>query len=211
MHDLSCIFEEKEKLRLHMKTVRGALCHPADSEAGARIVRRVTDLLESLGPIPESAVVALFYPIRMEADLFSHAGDLRTRGIRIALPRVFGDTLIFSEVGEDTGLAAGVFGIMEPLPGAGVIPVEEIHAICVPGLAFDHRGGRIGYGKGYYDHFLGAAKDGERPVLIGVGYDFQLVDRIPQCPGDIRMDYIVTPSGTRKTAGEFDTSSRQGG
>lgn len=191
----------KAEIRQRMKNMRSALQPPEDSDAGGRIVRRILELpeLRERDMPLQSPVIGLYSPIRMEADLISHAGLFRERGLRIALPRICGDTLVFSEVKDNTELRAGVFGILEPLPDAAPVLREELYIICVPGLAFDAAGGRLGYGRGYYDQYLQPSAGGRAPVLIGVGYDFQLLDSVPMEPHDKRLDYIITPSCTMYT------------
>ena len=63
-----------------------------------------------------------------------------------------------------------------------------IDVIIVPGLAFDHEGGRLGYGGGYYDHFLSANPDA---LKVGVAYDFQLIDYVPTQCHDVRIDKVI--------------------
>ncbi|HLD18604.1 MAG TPA: 5-formyltetrahydrofolate cyclo-ligase [Candidatus Nanoarchaeia archaeon] len=58
----------------------------------------------------------------------------------------------------------------------------------VPGIAFDEKGNRIGYGKGYYDKLL-ANSDATK---IGLAFDIQIVDEIPAESHDVQMDFIVT-------------------
>ena len=97
-------------------------------------------------------------------------------------------------------LKPGAMGIMEPDP-LQCTPVDpsDIDLIIVPGVAFDAVGGRIGYGKGYYDRFLPQLRD-DVPV-IGLAYDFQVLPRVPQEATDIRMDLIVTEKGILKMPG----------
>jgi 5-formyltetrahydrofolate cyclo-ligase len=65
--------------------------------------------------------------------------------------------------------------------------------MLLPGLAFDFRGNRIGYGAGYYDKYL-ATHRSESFYKIALAYDFQVVDRIPADEYDIRVDKIITPT-----------------
>ncbi len=67
---------------------------------------------------------------------------------------------------------------------------EKIDVVIVPGIAFDMHGRRIGSGRGYYDMFLEKLK-GKIPI-IALAYDFQIVDKIPEEPHDIRVDKIIT-------------------
>ena len=76
--------------------------------------------------------------------------------------------------------------------------VGDIDLILVPGVGFDKRGNRLGRGGGYYDKFI--TRLGRKTLLVGVGYDFQLVEEVPANRWDKRLDYVVTPSnGTIKT------------
>ena len=69
----------------------------------------------------------------------------------------------------------------------------EIDLIVVPAVAFDKTGLRLGRGGGYYDKFL---KKHARAMLIGVGYDFQLVDQVPAERHDQKVHRIILPSQT---------------
>ena len=66
----------------------------------------------------------------------------------------------------------------------------EADLIVLPGVAFDTKGKRIGYGKGYYDKALHSLEG--QGKLIGFCYDFQLVDDIAGEPHDVKMDLLIT-------------------
>ena len=83
------------------------------------------------------------------------------------------------------------YGLREPVPNPELIlPPHALDVILIPGIAFDRRGHRIGSGKGYYDRFLTRTQ----AVRIGLAYDFQVIDRVPAEPHDVKMDWIVTES-----------------
>ncbi len=87
-------------------------------------------------------------------------------------------------------LLAGHHGIREPQVRIPVLP-WDVDAFVLPGLAFDARGGRLGFGAGHYDAIL--AKAAKRAVKIAVCYDWQILDEpLPQEPHDIPMDWIVS-------------------
>lgn len=89
-------------------------------------------------------------------------------------------------------LTIGSYGIMEP-PKKNITEYQDtIDLIIVPGIVFDRKGNRIGFGKGYYDTFL-ASREKDVPT-IALAYDFQVLDNIPSEKHDIKMDYIVTPT-----------------
>lgn len=85
-------------------------------------------------------------------------------------------------------LVMGKYNVPEPSERAFYDSVE-IDLILVPGVAFDLKGNRIGYGKGCYDSFL---KD-TKAIKVGVCYEFQLISGgIKADIYDIHMDYIMT-------------------
>ena len=90
-------------------------------------------------------------------------------------------------------LLSGSFGVAEPQKTLPVItPQPEQAPLClVPGLAFDRKGGRLGYGAGYYDRFLAAY-----PFLLKIGCALTpfLTDCVPTEPTDQRLDGIATES-----------------
>jgi 5-formyltetrahydrofolate cyclo-ligase len=92
-----------------------------------------------------------------------------------------------------TELAPGKFGLIEPIPEL-IVPVNigMIDLILVPGLVFDRNGGRIGYGKGYYDRLLSTINS-TRCITIGLCSTHQVLEQpIPLNSWDIRLDYLIT-------------------
>jgi len=81
---------------------------------------------------------------------------------------------------------------LEPAADLPVVDSAALNVVLVPGVAFDRRGGRLGFGGGYYDRLLPTT-----PALrVGVTYDECLADALPCDEHDQRMDWIVTPSET---------------
>ncbi len=90
-------------------------------------------------------------------------------------------------------LRPGYCGIPEPPPSLAErnrVDPATIDVVIVPGSVFDSRGGRLGYGGGYYDRFLSGQAPGA--LRIALAYDLQVVDRVPMEPHDQRMDRVVT-------------------
>jgi len=82
------------------------------------------------------------------------------------------------------------YGIPEPMYGAEV-DVSKIDIIIVPLLAFNDKGYRVGYGKGFYDAFLSLCN--ETSIFIGVNH-FNELNQIDDIGNhDIPLDFIVTP------------------
>lgn len=98
--------------------------------------------------------------------------------------------MLFYDAKSSTCLEKGSFGILEPCTsGAGYL-ADEADLVIVPGVAFDMRGHRLGFGKGFYDRCLASLS--EKTVLAGLCHDFQLLDHLPSEEHDIRMHYIIT-------------------
>ncbi len=93
-------------------------------------------------------------------------------------------------------LQPGTWGIPEPVPERcrPVMP-DEIDFVLVPGVAFDHHGGRVGHGGGYYDRLL-AGWPPPVPPLVAAAFELQVVPAVPVLPTDHRVDLVVTESGT---------------
>ena len=90
---------------------------------------------------------------------------------------------------EHTRIKENAWGIPEPVAGLEVEP-QLLDVVFVPLLAFDLHGNRVGYGKGFYDRFLGQCRSDAK--FVGLSF-FQAVDLIDEDPLDIRLHYAVTP------------------
>ncbi len=91
-----------------------------------------------------------------------------------------------------TDLQPGYCMIPEPreeLCRANRVAPEEIETILLPGSVFDMRGGRFGYGGGYYDRFLAQNPAASR---IGLAFDLQIIDNAPLNVHDQILDLVIT-------------------
>lgn len=188
----SDLSEQKRALRREMSAARTAL---PESECSARSEAACARLLA----LPEMAALAGAGPkalagyvaARGEIDPGPALAAASAGGATVALPRVATEAPRLRFHRADAGpLAPGRFGLREPAPTAPEIPVDELDAVIVPGLAFDAEGRRLGFGGGYYDSVFGTS--GKRPALIGLCYDFQVVARCPAGDGDVPVDLVVT-------------------
>jgi 5-formyltetrahydrofolate cyclo-ligase len=91
---------------------------------------------------------------------------------------------------DNTKFQKNDYNIYEPVDGLEV-PVSKIDVVFVPLLAYDKKGNRVGYGKGFYDKFLSKCR--EDIIKIGLSF-FEPEDAIAAVSEtDIRLDYCVTP------------------
>src|SRR5581483_10377331 len=142
-----------------------------------------------------------FLAMRSEVDTRPLIADALVRGKRVAVPVVvpkapeLGHAWLASLDTED--LVAGNFGTYNPRdmqPAA----VGDWDLTIVPLLAFDRRGYRLGYGKGYYDRLLGS----RRMPTIGVAFAAQEIAELPAEPFDVPLDCIVTEDEVISTSSE---------
>lgn len=101
------------------------------------------------------------------------------------------DRLLLSELRDiDQELHLVRFGLLEPKPQyQRIVPFQRVDLTIVPGLAFDKRGYRIGYGGGYYDWLLNQLRD--KPS-IGLAFEIQIVPQIPIMDWDRPVNRLIT-------------------
>jgi 5-formyltetrahydrofolate cyclo-ligase len=86
------------------------------------------------------------------------------------------------------------FGVLEPIGGVKIDP-KDIGIMFVPLVAFDKKGNRVGYGKGYYDKYLATCS----PSLIKIGFSFFDPIEINDLEAtDKKLNYCITPTTTYK-------------
>lgn len=108
-------------------------------------------------------------------------------GKRVAVPRMTESGLRFIQIDTPDTLQPGKMGI--PTPPAGGTPLDDPSAlVLVPGLAFDIKGSRVGYGGGWYDRFLK-----EEPVhpTVALCYDFQIFEQLPADDYDVPVQLVL--------------------
>jgi 5-formyltetrahydrofolate cyclo-ligase len=110
--------------------------------------------------------------------------------IKISVPKVEGELLANFYLENDNQLKKNKWGILEPTSGEKT-PTEKIDLIIVPLLAFDKKGNRVGYGKGFYDKFLKEC----RPDCKKIGLSFfEPVDEISDIDAhDVSLTQCITP------------------
>ena len=109
------------------------------------------------------------------------------------MPYVINDDLKLhvSELKDFNELEPKTFEILEPKePYTREFNPDKLDLVIVPGIVFDKKGHRIGYGYGYYDRFLKLL--GKNVKKIGFAFEFQLVDKIPEEQHDVPMDVVIT-------------------
>jgi 5-formyltetrahydrofolate cyclo-ligase len=142
--------------------------------------------------------ILFFAPLPDELDVWPLLEKFLAAEKNCALPAFDYVTKSYSArrvINLATDIAAGKFDVREPAVGCAEIPLESFNLVLVPGVAFDFSGHRLGRGQGFYDRLLEKVTG----IKCGVGYDFQLLEKIPTEPHDALVEFIFTPShGVRR-------------
>ncbi|WP_437228516.1 5-formyltetrahydrofolate cyclo-ligase [Planctomicrobium sp. SH661] len=181
--------ESKAEIRTRVLAARRQQAEP--EQASSIIAGKLTEL-----PEWKSAGTILFYvDVRGEVRTKPLLQQELVRPGRCVVPYCDGDRLQLVQIRRFEELTRGSFGVLEPCedvrasPDRQVSP-DQIDLAVIPGVAFDTAGGRLGYGRGYYDRLLPDLRaDCPR---IGLAFECQLVDSIPIEAHDHRVQMIVT-------------------
>ena len=142
----------------------------------------------SLSEIQDKKVFFVYHSFGTEADTMPAIDGLFAREKTVLLPRVEGRDMVAVPYEKGAPLHAGAYGIFEP---SGQAYAGKVDVVVLPLLAADPRGGRLGYGGGYYDRYLSDATAG-KALKIGYCYDFQVVEDACADERDVPLDIIVT-------------------
>lgn len=188
------IKSEKEMLRQKYKELRLSFTKEEKAEYDRAILRRVTSLDQYKG----SQLILTYVSKDIEVDTLMLIQTALSQGRKVAVPKCIGGTrdMRFYYITGIQDLEKSTFGVLEPVVSQ-CAPADKVDgAFCVvPGMAFDSRGYRLGYGKGYYDRFL----SGFCGVTAGLCYSGCIKWNLPRGRFDKPVDLIVTERFFRKT------------
>lgn len=147
--------------------------------------------------IEPGTVVSGFWPIRSEVDVRPLMYALMDRGARLCLPAIIDKTtIVFRELVRGAPMVDMGFGTYGPDESAAVL---DPAVMLMPLAAFDHLGDRIGYGAGFYDRAISKLHArGLYPRLIGIAFDCQLIEDVPDEDHDVRLHELLSESGLRR-------------
>lgn len=187
--------ELKRELRREALARRDALDPSFRIEAALEMTEFARNSIE----IEPGAVASGFWPMRSEVDVRPMMFALRENGARLCLPAILDKTtMIFRELVRGAALVDMGFGTAGPGDEAEAL---DPSIMLVPLAAFDTRGHRIGYGAGFYDRAIARlAERGFSPRLVGIAFDCQEVERVPDEAHDVVIAEILTESGLRRFA-----------
>lgn len=180
--------------------LRARILADRDAQTPAEIrqkSRAIHENVRKLVQLQRSRTIFAYVSFRSEVDTTGLIDELLAAGKKVAVPvtRVKDKRLdVISITSRDRDLVPGYCRIPEPRPElwqTAVVAEKEIEVILLPGSVFDHRGGRFGYGGGYYDRFL---ERNPQALRIGLAFDLQVVEEAPLAAHDQLLDLVITES-----------------
>lgn len=183
-------FENKKQIREYMKKKRSSLTIE-------RIMVYSTHITKTLISMPEyhdADVILAYASFSSEVNTHFLINHAITNGKKIAVPKTLKERdMDFYYINSLDELSPGNYGIMEPLENAEIVKMEKgkKYLLLLPGIAFDELHSRLGYGGGYYDHFLEKYADMDIYKVM-LAYELEKVDKLPADSYDIPSDKIIT-------------------
>ena len=174
---------EKAELRRQIREKKRAMTESQILEASDRL----RELFVNCSAYHQARTIYGYLPYNQEVRTVPMLEQALKDGKRVAVPKVFGDTMKFIYLEDFTQVEKGYAGIPEPVADGPV--AEDTEAlVLMPGLAFDPEGHRIGYGGGFYDKFLAA--EPEHPTLA-LCYEFQMLPKLETEAFDMPVDCVL--------------------
>lgn len=156
----------KQAIREHILRLRNSLSPEERAEKSRAIVQRLT----ALESFKKARGVMLYITLGSEVQTEEAMEKTLGAGKRVFVP--------------------DAVGVLEVTERARRADPKEIDLVVVPGIAFDVSGNRLGYGTGWYDKFSHRLK--AEAELIGLAFECQVVEQVPNHPHDIRVHTIIT-------------------
>jgi 5-formyltetrahydrofolate cyclo-ligase len=187
------ITASKTLLRSQLREARREFYRQRDrwQEANQRLKRRALSLVSRLS----HEAVFVYLSTADEASTHELVQDLVDLGVEVLVPYNNNKKCMSaSRMAKWSELVRGPMDILQPpeeRPYTGKIAVA-----LVPGLGFSLNGGRLGYGKGFYDGWLAANPDVQR---VGFCFEVQVLTEIPMEAHDQKLDYILTEAALHST------------
>lgn len=174
---------DKKLLRKEIREKKRAMTEALIEEKS----RRLGELFAASQLYRNAKTIYGYLPYNQEVRTVPMLLQAMADGKRVAVPKVYGDEMKFIYLDDLSAVETGYAGIPEPVADEPVAD-DETALVLMPGLAFDPRGHRIGYGGGFYDKFL--AKEPNHPTLA-LCYDFQMLPELKTEEFDIPVDQVL--------------------
>lgn len=178
-------FDQKQILRARMRDQARSAGLDQRAIDSAQVAARVAAVIGEIRPVTALG----FIPLPSEPVWLEHP---ELDPLKFAFPRVTAGGVEFFRLSAWESLVVGPVGTKEPAPIPELaVEIGEADLILVPGVAFDRTGRRLGRGRGYYDQIL--SKAAPQCLIVGIAFDWQIVDEVPVEAHDHAVDLMITP------------------
>lgn len=185
--------QEKQQWRQNMKALRNEISLQKRNQDSQAIRKQMMTQKE----YQTAEEILLYVSVGSEVETKALIEQACFDGKKVFVPKVKEQgRMEFFLIHSVSELICGKYHIPEPIEGERFFPKQQKTPVIIvlPGLAFDYRGERLGYGKGYYDRYLQRIRQANCPYLaLGLAFREQVFETIPTDPFDQRLDGIVTP------------------
>lgn len=182
--------KSRAALRQRLRGQRVALTAAARIAAATGLAAQLLPLIDKLPP----GYLAGYWAVDGELPLHALIARLPADS-GYCLPVLHADRdLRFAPWRAGDPIVVNRFGIPEPqVSELSLLLAQQMQTALVPVLGFDRRGHRLGMGGGWYDRSFGF-RIGQHapPLLVGIAYAFQEVDRVPSAGWDVPLDFVAT-------------------
>lgn len=173
----------KDKIRKKILLKRQALTTDQVTKLSSIIISKILRLKK----IKDFQNYLIYLPTKNEVDTKLLIHFLIQNRKNIYVPALVENDWTISQFKSLDGLVKNKYKTLQPKK-ISAVSSNKIDVAIVPGVAFDKKGVRLGYGKGVYDNLLKKFKG----LKIGLAYEFQIVERLPAESHDLKTDLIVT-------------------
>jgi len=177
----------KDIIRNKILNLRAGLSKNEVMEKSAKIQERLYETQH----YQSSRTIMTYVDIQNEVETRSIIARAFNEGKNVVVP-VCGSNynLLPVKIESFDDLEPGTMGILEPKKTKSIVDVKKLDLVLVPGIAFDRKGNRLGYGLAYYDRFLN--KLSPSTVTIALAYSFQVLPSVPREEHDHKVNIIIT-------------------
>ena len=140
--------------------------------------------------------VLLYFPYKQEIKTNLLHQELAKYSHNIYMPKIFPERIMkFNLYTSEYSLSINKYGITE-VDNKEYLEPHLFDAMFIPFVGVDVNGFRIGYGGGYFDRALASliGSNQRKPLIIGLGYDYQILAKNLSEPHDLRYHKVVTES-----------------
>lgn len=184
---------DKKIIRREILTKRSNL----GKDGNISLSKKIISSLQTSDFYKNAHTIMTFISFGSEIDTHEFIKSSIKEGKRIVVPVTFHESREMkpSQVLDFQEFEPGYFNILTPKKEfIRYIDPMEIDLVIVPGAVFDRDGYRVGYGGGFYDRFL-STKISKDAIKVGIGFDLQVIDKVPREDFDVPVDFILTEKG----------------